>query len=161
VLAEVLGYGKSCDAVFPGHAPSEDSSALPAAIRQALGEAGVGAEEIDLICGSSWADTHVSDKELGAIREVFSACLDVPVVNYNGHFGFVESAAALLNLVVLLEAMKQGEIPPIPHTRDFRDDSIAFVREPLRKELRTVLVIGASDGGNNYAVVLRKGPLDV
>lgn len=161
VLAEVLGYGKSCDALFPGRPTDERKSALPAAIRQALAEAGVGVEEIDLVCGSGWARGEVDDKEIDAVREVFAERPRLPVVNYNGHFGFVESAAALLNLTVLLDAMKQGEVPPIPYTRDFRDESLAFVREPLSMDVRTILLIGASDGGNNYAVIVRKGLQDV
>ena len=42
---------------------------------------------------------------------------------------------------------------------DFYRSDIAFVREPIQREVRHALLIGASDGGNNYAVVLRKGAL--
>ena len=52
--------------------------------------------------------------------------------------------------------MRSGEIAPIPHTREFCADDIAFVRQPLRREVRHALVLGASDGGNNYALLVRK-----
>lgn len=118
-------------------------------------------DQIDLICGSSWGEEEVADKELGAVREVFGDNCAIPLVNYNGHFGFVESSAALLNLAVLLNVMEKGTIPPIPYTDDYRDTTLAFVRAPLQKEVRTVLLIGTSDGGNNYAVIVRKGLANV
>jgi 3-oxoacyl-(acyl-carrier-protein) synthase len=159
VLAEVIGYGRSCDAVYPGNqAAALDGRTMAAAIDQALAEAGIRAEQIDLVCGTSWGTAESSQKELAAIRQAFGqANPEVPVVNYNGHFGFVESAAGLLNLGLLMEAMKTGEIAPTPYTEEFCAEDIAFVREPQRREVRHALLLGASEGGNNYALVLRKG----
>jgi 3-oxoacyl-(acyl-carrier-protein) synthase len=160
VLAEIVGYGRSCDALYPGSQP-EGPNAMTNAIVQALAEADLRADQVDLICGTSWGSAASADKELGAIREVFgSASREIPLVNYNGHFGFVESAAALLNLAVLLDTLKSGDIAPIPYTRDFCAEDIAFVREPLQRDIRHALLIGASDGGNNYAVILRKDGAD-
>ena len=56
--------------------------------------------------------------------------------------------------------MRSGVIAPIPFTRDYCAEDIAFVREPLQRQVRHALVIGASEGGNNYAVVVRKGTAD-
>jgi 3-oxoacyl-(acyl-carrier-protein) synthase len=160
ILAELVGYGRSCDAAYPGESALLHGNAMSTAIRQALDEAGLRFDQVDLICGTSWGVADSADKELGAIREVFgNASAEIPLVNYNGYFGFVESAAALLNLSVVLEAMKTGEIAPIAFTREFCAEDIAFVREPIQREVRHALLIGASDGGNNYAVVLRKGAL--
>jgi 3-oxoacyl-(acyl-carrier-protein) synthase len=161
ILAELVGYGRSCDATYPGEAPLLHGNGMSTAIRQALDEAGLRFDQIDLICGTSWGVAQSAEKELGAIREVFgNASAEIPLVNYNGYFGFVESAAALLNLSVVLDAMKTGEIQPIAFTRAFCADDMAFVREPIQREVRHALLIGASDGGNNYAVILRNGALD-
>ncbi|MES2817501.1 MAG: beta-ketoacyl-[acyl-carrier-protein] synthase family protein [Pseudomonadota bacterium] len=161
VLAEVLGYGRTCDAAYPGDDALGRGNGLATAIVQALQEAGLRAEQVDLICGTSWGTADSSEKELGAIREVFgSASAQIPLVNYNGHFGFVESVAALLNLSMVLEAMQTGEIAPIPFTQAFCADDIAFVRQPIQREVRHALLIGASEGGNNYAVVVRKAGVD-
>ena len=153
----VLGYGRSCDAAYPGESGLAAGNAMIAAIQQALAEAGLQASEVDLICGTSWGTGDSAQKELDAVRAVFGAlAAEVPLVNYNGHFGFVESAAGLLNLAQVLQIMRSGEIAPIPYTRDFCADDIAFVRQPLRREVRHALVLGASDGGNNYALLVRK-----
>lgn len=159
ILAVLVGYGRACDATYPGEPAMARGNAMATAIRQALGEADVRADQIDLICGTSWGSRESADKEIGAVREIFAGA-QVPLVNYNAHFGFVESAAALLNLSMLLEAMKSGEIAPIPNTREFCADDIAFVRQPIHREVRHAILIGTSDGGNNYAAVLRKGTLD-
>ena len=132
---------------------------MSTAIRQALDEARISADQIDLICGTSWGSAESADKEIEAVREIFTSS-QIPLVNYNAHFGFVESAAALLNLSMVLEAMKSGEIAPIPYTREFCAQDIAFVHEPIRRNVRHAMLIGASDGGNNYAVILRKSALD-
>lgn len=157
VLGVVLGYGRSCDAAYPGESGLAAGNAMIAAIQQALAEAGLQASEVDLICGTSWGTGDSAQKELDAVRAVFGAlAAEVPLVNYNGHFGFVESAAGLLNLAQVLQIMRSGEIAPIPYTREFCADDIAFVRQPLRREVRHALVLGASDGGNNYALLVRK-----
>lgn len=161
ILAEMIGYGRACDAAYPGESALAGGNAMSTAIRQALDEAGLQASQVDLICGTSWGVAESAEKELGAIRDVFGAASrEVPLVNYNGHFGFVESAAGLLNLSLVLEAMRSGVIAPIPFTRDYCAEDIAFVREPLHRNVRHALVIGASEGGNNYAVVVRKGAAD-
>jgi hypothetical protein len=66
----------------------------------------------------------------------------------------------VLNLSVLLDAMQSGEIAPISFTREFCAEDIAFVRAPIRRKVSHALLIGCSDGGNNYAVVLRKDASD-
>ncbi len=159
ILAVLVGYGRACDAAYPGEPAMARGNAMVTAIRQALDEADLRADQIDLICGTSWGSAESADKEIGAVREIFPGA-QVPLVNYNAHFGFVESAAALLNLSMLLQAMKSGEIAPIPYTREFCADDIAFVRQPMQREVRHAMLIGTSDGGNNYAAVLRKGSLD-
>jgi 3-oxoacyl-(acyl-carrier-protein) synthase len=161
VLAEVIGYGRSCDASYPGEPALSNGNAMVAALRQALDESGLRLEQVDLICGTSWGTAESAEKELDAVRQVFGAlAAEVPLVNYNGHFGFVEAAAGLLNLSQVLQAMRSGEIAPIPHTREFCASDIAFVRQPLRREVRHALVLGASDGGNNYALLIRKDAID-
>ncbi len=160
ILAEIVGYGRSGNADYlpvPGVTTDTSESGMAIAIQQALEEAGLGSDEIDLVCGTSWGDPAIADKELEGVRQVFGARDEkVPMVNYNGHFGFVEASAAILNIAVLLDCMQRGEIAPIPHTQQFCADDIAFVREATQKNVNNVLIIGLTDGGNNYAVVLRR-----
>lgn len=157
VLAEVAGYGKACsNSYFDASQRDEKSSSMALAIARALADAGVTAQEIDLVCGTSNGSDESSRIEIDAIYATFAqAKPNVPVVNYNACFGFVASAAGLLNLAVIIDCFKTQAVPAIPHTVEFFDKRINFVREPLKLALKHVLLVGATEGGNYYAFVIK------
>lgn len=129
--------------------------ALQRAIKQALQEADIKPEQIDLICGSSDGTAYKDKIELGAITACFDEELAIPIVNYNGYFGLVESSIGLLNLSLVLEAMKQQTILPIPYTESFCSSRHNFVTQPLSKQINYALLLGASEGGNYYAIIVK------
>lgn len=158
IQAEILGYGKANDAGYFDRTDLKNKSdSVVDAIHQALAEAKLSVEQIDLVCGSSPA--NVGDQiELEAIRQVFSQQHPtVPVVNYSAHFGFVESCNGILNIATIIEVMKRGEILPIPYTTSFIDNGLAFVKQPLKKQVNIALVLGSTEGGNHYAILIGKG----
>ena len=126
------------------------------AIQRALADAGLGAHEIDLVCGSSHGGPAHSQVEIDALHAVFhQSHPQVPVVNYNAYFGFVASAAGLLNLLVLTECMKTQTVPAFTGTDSFFDKRMNFVRQPLKLAVRHALLVGATEGGNYYAMVIK------
>lgn len=157
VLAEVVGYGKSCsNSFFDASMIDEKSDAMALAIERALADAGITAQEIDLVCGTSNGNVDSAQVEISAIcKTLIDANPNVPVVNYNACFGFVPSAAGLLNLAVIIDCFKKQSVPAIPYTEEFFDQRINFVREPLRLALKHVLLVGATEGGNYYAFVIK------
>ena len=157
VLAEVVGYGKSCNnSYFDVTQIDEKSSAMALAIERALNDAGICARDIDLVCGTSNGSIENSTIELNAIYESFRQVNPiVPVVNYNAFFGFVASCAGLLNLIILLDCIKKQAVPAIPYTSDFVDQRINFVRQPLNIKIKYVLLVGATEGGNYYAIIIK------
>lgn len=160
--ALIAGYGRSADAAFtPTNLLDASGSGMAAAIETALANASLDPGDIDLVCGTSWGLPAIDAKEAGAIRQVFGRRAGgVPIVNYNAHFGLVEAAAGLLNIGVLLEVMRRGEILPIAHTRQFCAGDLNFVRQRLVQPVRRALLLASSEGGNNYAVVLQKAVAD-
>jgi len=157
VLAEVTGYGKSCsNSYFDASMQDEKSSSMTLAITRALKDAGITPQDIDLVCGTSNGSADSSAIEVEAIYNAFADDKpDVPVVNYNACFGFVASAAGLLNLVVIIDCIRKQAVPAIPHTMEFFDSRINFVRTPQDLVLRHVLLVGATQGGNYYAFVIK------
>lgn len=157
VLAEIAGYGKACsNSYFDPARTDEKSAAMALAIARALSDAGVSAKEIDLVCGTSSGSADGSAIELNAIHAAFGEQNpQVPVVNYNAYFGFVASCAGLLNMAVLVDCIRRQRVPAIPYTRTFADERINFVRQPLSVALRHVLLVGATEGGNYYAFVIK------
>lgn len=157
VLAEIIGYGKSCDnSWFDSAQLGEKSAAMALAIQRALADAGMSVQEIDLVCGSSHGGPAHAQVEINALYDVFhQSHPQVPVVNYNACFGFVASVAALLNLLVLTECMKTQCVPAMPGSHPFFDKRMNFVREPLRLAVRHALLVGATEGGNYYAMIIK------
>lgn len=157
VLAEVAGYGKSCsNSYFDASQTDEKSGALSLAIQRALADAGIAAEDIDLVCGTSNGSAESAKIEIDAIYASFHQDNpQVPVVNYNAFFGFVASCAGLLNLAVILDCIKKQSVPAIPYTRTFIDPRINFVRQSRQMAIHVVLLIGATEGGNYYAFVIK------
>lgn len=156
ILGRLMGYGVSNDiSYFQDGCESAQQGMMERAIRQALAEAATSPDHVDLICGSSWGTKESSTKELLAIRQVFGDRYNsIPLVNYNGYFGFVESAAALLNLAMLLTSAENGQILPLAHTNEFCDGGFDFVMKKRERKLSTILLLGATEGGGNYAVVI-------
>ncbi|CAM3928406.1 beta-ketoacyl-[acyl-carrier-protein] synthase family protein [Rahnella bruchi] len=157
VLAEIIGYGKSCDnSYFDASQQDEKAAALALAIDRALQDADTTAEAIDLVCGTSNGAQHSAAVEIAAIYHCFhQRHPQIPVVNYNAFFGFVESSAGLLNLALLTDCLKKQAVPAIPYTRQFCDERINFVRSPQKMAIRQALLIGATEGGNYYAFVIK------
>lgn len=157
VLAEIVGYGKSCsNSYFDAMAIEEKSSTMSLAIARALADAGITTKEVDLVCGTSNGCEGNSAIEINAIYESFKQYNPhVPVVNYNAFFGFVASSAGILNLTVILDCIQKQLVSAIPYTHDFADERINFVRQPLKLVIKYALIIGATEGGNYYAVVIK------
>lgn len=157
VLAEIAGYGKSCsNTYFDATARGEKTAAMSLAITRALSHAGITAAEVSLVCGSSNGNKDDAQIEINAIRGVFQQeNAQVPVVNYNACFGFVAASAGLLNLAVILDCIKKQAVPAIPHTQHYFDEQVNFVRQPLKVEIKYALLVGATEGGNYYAFIIK------
>ncbi len=121
----------------------------------ALTHAGISAGDIDLVCGTSNGSDDHSRIEIDAIYNTFAA--QKPggaVANYNACFGFVASAAGLLNLAVITDCIKKQAVPAIPNTVEI-DERVNFVRQSMKLALNHVLLVGATEGGNYYAFVIK------
>ncbi|WP_368935617.1 beta-ketoacyl synthase N-terminal-like domain-containing protein [Proteus mirabilis] len=158
IYAEIIGYGKANDNTFLADENITDRvAALCKAIQQALSEAQLSCQDIDIICGTSDGNKENDEVEIRAIRQLFyQAANHVPVVNYNAFFGLVESCAGILAISLVIHMMQSNTIIPIPYTKSFIADDIHFVTQPINKQIETALVLGSSEGCNHYAIIIRK-----
>lgn len=157
IYAEIMGYGRSCDQVYF----NDQTSAQPMvdAIDMALAEAHLSAQEIDLVCGTTWAGKYATDMELNGIKLALGDHSEVvPLTNYNGYFGFVEASGGLLNLTAVINGFKESAIYPILNTTEFSVAGLNYVTgSVMEKEIKYALVTGMSEGGNCYALIIKKG----
>jgi len=112
ILAEVLGYGGSCDA---GHLtqPSEDGKGAAAAMKEALDDAGLSADQVDHI-NAHGTGTPLGDlAETVAIKKVFGASARKLVVSSTkSSIGHLLGASGGVELIAAICAIHNSTIPP-------------------------------------------------
>jgi len=153
ILAEVLGYGESCDA---SHMSSPEASGMRAAMERALADARRRPEEVDYVCAHA-TGTQVGDAtEADATFQVFGE--STPVSSLKGHFGHTLAACGALEAVLCVNALRDGVVPP---TRNLNEVDVAPVflpKQPLQRPLRTIVSNNFAFGGINASLVLGRGP---
>lgn len=109
-IAEIAGFGMSSDA---GHItnPSADGAAL--AMRSALDDAGLAAEQIGYINAHGTATVENDKTETAAIRLVFGAHSDrLAVSSTKSMHGHALGAAGALEAAATVLALRDGILPP-------------------------------------------------
>ena len=156
-LAELLGYGVSSDAAYLV-APPEDGEGAARAMRTALDDAGVAAEEIDYVSAHATA-TEIGDiAETRAVRSVFGArAYDLPVSAMKSQIGHLLGGAGGVETVAAVQTIRTGMIAPTINLEhpDPRCDLDYVPREARSAEVRTVMKNSFGFGGQNAVLVLR------
>jgi 3-oxoacyl-[acyl-carrier-protein] synthase II len=111
-LAEVLGYGTTCDA-YHRVRPEPTGEEAARAILLALDEAGVTAERIDYVNLHGTA-TELNDRiETRAVRLAFDGRAErLPTSALKSMTGHPQGACGAAGLVETIEAMREGWLPP-------------------------------------------------
>ncbi len=158
ILAEFLGYGISADAYHITQ-PRPDGAGALMAMRRALQECGVAAEEIDYVNAHGTATPLNDVLETRAIKALCGAhAYRIPVSSTKSMIGHCLAGAAAIEALACILALRGGFVPPTA-TLDEPDpecDLDYVPRASRRQALRTVLSNSSGFGGNNTAIVLRK-----
>jgi 3-oxoacyl-[acyl-carrier-protein] synthase II len=159
-LGRLLGHASAGDGVHIS-APDPAGRGLALTVRQALAEAGVAADAIDLVSAHGTA-TPLNDRvESRVLREALGARAgSVPVHAIKGGLGHTMGAAATLEAIVCLLATRHGVIP---HTLGCEepDPECALDIVTARPRPATVglsLSTSLGFGGCNAALVLEGAP---
>jgi 3-oxoacyl-[acyl-carrier-protein] synthase II len=157
ILAEVLGYGITCDAhhlVAPG--PEGQSAAR--AMSQALAFGGVAPDELSWVCAHGTGTPLNDAAETKAIHQALGdAAHRTPVSSLKGALGHMFGAAGAISAIAAVQAMRDGMIPPTINyeTPDPQCD-LDYVPNAARPAaVETVLVNAFGFGGQNACLVLR------
>jgi 3-oxoacyl-[acyl-carrier-protein] synthase II len=109
ILAELCGYGASCDAHHPT-APAEDGHGAAHAMRLAMREGSIGASDVDYVNAHGTGTLLNDAAESRAIAETVRG--DVPVSSTKSFFGHTLGAAGGLEAVVSVLALVRQVAPP-------------------------------------------------
>jgi nodulation protein E len=156
ILAEIAGYGVTADA---GDIVQPSAEGAAAAIRQALSTAGLAPEAIDYI-NAHGTGTVLNDRtETAAVRAVFGAHADrLAISATKSMHGHALGAAGALELVALIQTIRQGIIPPTANYLgpDPLCDLDCVPNEPRRAQVGAALSNSFAFGGLNAVLAVRR-----
>ena len=158
ILAEICGYGNSCDA-YNATAPRPDGSTQAAAIRMALDQAGYTSGDCLYI------NAHGTSTPLNDVAETKAFKLALGDDAYRAHISSTKSmtghalgAAGAIEAVASVMALMDGTVPPTINL-DSPDPECDLDYTPC-KAVRADLSIAISDslgfGGHNACIAFRK-----
>jgi 3-oxoacyl-[acyl-carrier-protein] synthase II len=157
-LARVAGWGMSEDAYHVVR-PDPDGAGMALALTRALRSAGRGPGEVDYVNAHGTGTTVNDIAETRAIRQAFGPHADhVPVSSTKGTTGHQLEAAAAVQVVIALLALRRGLIPPTAGyvDPDPRCDLDYVPNTSRQATLRRVVTMSAGFGGVNAALLLER-----
>ena len=158
IYCELVGFGATADA-YHMTAPDPQGDGAARAMKTALDDAGMPAEEIDYI-NAHGTSTPPNDRiETLAIKNVFGDhAKKLAVSSTKSMIGHLLGAAGGVELAASALAIKHGIIPP---TRNYEhpdpDCDLDYVPNQARQaELKAVLSNSLGFGGHNATLIIRK-----
>lgn len=158
IIAEVCGYGNTCDA-YHVTAPRPDGKTQSAAIRQALDEAGYTSDDVLYI------NAHGTGTSLNDVCETQAFKLALGEDAYKAHIssikgstGHMLGAAGAAEAIAAVLALRDGIVPPTANLDEIEPEC-DLDYTPL-KPVEAPLTLAISDslgfGGHNGCVAFRK-----
>jgi 3-oxoacyl-[acyl-carrier-protein] synthase II len=158
IIAEVCGYGNTCDAHHVT-APRPDGTTQAAAFRNALDEAGYTSDDV-LYINAHGTGTALNDVcETNAFKLALGDdAYKAHISSIKGSIGHMLGAAGAVEAVATVLALKNGIVPPTINLDEI--DPECDLNYTPNKPVKADLTIAMSDslgfGGHNSCVVFRK-----
>ncbi|MHC5082373.1 MAG: beta-ketoacyl-[acyl-carrier-protein] synthase family protein [Planctomycetota bacterium] len=158
IMAEVLGTASSNSLNTPYEHLEADGKGLSIAIEKALTEAGVTADQIDLIVPTGAGIPEDDKAEVAGLKAVFGDGLkDISVWPIKSMVSHTGAAAGGIDLVATSLAIANQKIgPAINFTSPAEGCELNIATEATDKTINYALCCGYSSGGQTAAVVLKK-----
>lgn len=159
ILAEVVGYGSTCDA-FHMTSPLDDGSGAAKAMLQAIGEAGIEKADIAYI-NAHGTSTHLNDaSETLAIKKVFGEDLakQINISSTKSMTGHLLGATGAIEIIATVLAMQNSLVPPTIgyETPDEECDLNYTPNKAVEREIKYALSNTLGFGGHNAVICLKK-----
>ena len=155
ILAEVVGYGNTCDA-YHQTSPSPDGSGAAKAMKLAISEAGIEPSDVDYV-NAHGTSTPANEKgESQAIVAVLGK--DVPVSSTKSFTGHLLGAAGAVEAIATIESMRHGFIHMTAGTQELSEDIEANVvmRQGLEADVRYAISNTFGFGGHNAVLAFKR-----
>lgn len=155
ILAEVVGYGNTCDA-YHMTSPHPEGLGARKAMSLALQEAGIEALDVDYV-NAHGTSTPANEKgESQAIVAVLGK--DVPVSSTKSFTGHLLGAAGAVEAIATVEAIRHSFIPKTAGTQELSEDIEANVvmGQGLEREVKYAISNTFGFGGHNAVLALKR-----
>ncbi len=158
IIAEICGYGNTCDA-YHLTSPRPDGTTQAAAIRQALDEAGYSSDDVLYI------NAHGTGTALNDITETMAFKLALGEDAYRAHIsstkgamGHLLGAAGGAEAVAAVLALRNGAVPPTINLDEADPEcDLDYTPDvPVKAELTMAISDSLGFGGHNACIAFRK-----
>ncbi|MDP7114753.1 MAG: beta-ketoacyl-[acyl-carrier-protein] synthase family protein, partial [Myxococcota bacterium] len=139
--------------------PDREGRGVERALRMALDDAGVTADDVELICAHATSTPFNDAMEARALHRLFGHRRPaVPAVAYKPVFGHTLGACGLLEAIACVLVLERGTIPPTPGPGPQDPDCpYPLLRDvALDGPVSVAASTNSAFAGNNAAVVLRR-----
>ena len=159
ILAEVVGYGSTCDA-YHMTSPLPDGTGAAKAMKNAMNEAGIKPEEVDYI-NAHGTSTHLNDAgETAAIKIAFGEeqAKKVNISSTKSMTGHLLGATGAVEAIATVLAINNSIIPPTINYRvpDEECDLNYTPNKAVEREVKYALSNTLGFGGHNAVICLKK-----
>lgn len=158
ILAEVAGYGATCDA-FHITSPAEDGSGAAKAMEYAMVDAGVKPEEVDYINAHGTGTHHNDLFETRAIHLAFQEEAEKLKVNSTkSMIGHLLGAAGAVEAIVCVKTIQEGYIHPTVGTSEPGEecDLDYVLGQGIRQNVDVAISNSLGFGGHNASLLIKK-----
>ena len=160
IYCEIKGSGFACDA-YHLISPSPDGSGLEKAIRNALYDAKVTSEMIDLICVHGTGTKQNDLQEYNAIQGVFGdkKLKSIPIVSLKPTIGHCLGAANIIETILTIMFVKNEIIPATLNTNKVDENFksiFLLLDKALKWKAKLVLNNAIGFGGNICSIIISK-----
>lgn len=155
ILAEVVGYGNTCDAYHMTSPHPEGLGAIKA-IKLALDEAEITPADVAYV-NAHGTSTQANEKgESGAIVSVFGK--DVPVSSTKSFTGHLLGAAGAVEAIITVEAMRHNYVPMTAGTTELSDyiEANVVYGQGLEQEIPYAISNTFGFGGHNAVLAFKR-----
>lgn len=158
IIAEICGYGNTCDA-YHVTAPNPDGTTQCAAIKMALNEAGYNSDD------TLYINAHGTGTALNDVSETKAFKMALGNDAYKAHIsstkgatGHMLGAAGAAEAIATVLALKHGTVPPtINLTNPDPELDLDYTpNKPVNADLTIALSDSLGFGGHNGAIAFRK-----
>lgn len=158
ILAEIVGYGNTCDAHHIT-APAPEGEGAQRSMRAAVRDAGLQLTDVQCI-NAHGTSTPLNDQlETIAVKKLFGEhAYQIPMSSIKGSIGHLLGAAGGVEAVASVKTLVEGKIPPtINYSERDEELNLDYVTDGARDGApRTVLSNSFGFGGHNGSLLFQK-----